>query len=61
MYGTPADAGLEGQRPVSSPALTVRANATLAEAARIRARGGVKWLPVVDETGLLEGVVRSAI
>lgn len=45
---------------MSSPALTVRANATLAEAARIMARGGVKRLPVVDETGLLEGVVSRA-
>lgn len=45
---------------MSSPALTVRANATLAEAARIMARGAVKRLPVVDETGLLEGVVSRA-
>ncbi|MFF7125624.1 MULTISPECIES: CBS domain-containing protein [unclassified Streptomyces] len=45
---------------MSSPALTVRANATLAEAARIMARGGVKRLPVVDEIGLLEGVVSRA-
>lgn len=45
---------------MSSPALTVRANATLAEAARIMARGGVKRLPVVDETGLLEGVISRA-
>ncbi|MFI2200478.1 CBS domain-containing protein [Streptomyces sp. NPDC020192] len=42
---------------MSSPALTVRANATIAEAARLMARGGVKRLPVVDETGLLQGIV----
>ncbi|UXY25231.1 CBS domain-containing protein [Streptomyces sp. HUAS TT20] len=42
---------------MSSPAITVRANATLAEAARIMAREKVKRLPVVDESGLLVGVV----
>ncbi|MEU5591822.1 CBS domain-containing protein [Streptomyces sp. NPDC020298] len=45
---------------MSSPALTVRADATLAEAARIMARAGVKRLPVVDGIGLLEGVVSRA-
>ncbi|MEU6510321.1 CBS domain-containing protein [Streptomyces sp. NPDC046942] len=45
---------------MSSPAVTVRANATLAEAARIMAREGVKRLPVVNETGLLEGIVSRA-
>ncbi|MGW7404281.1 CBS domain-containing protein [Streptomyces sp. NPDC054833] len=42
---------------MSSPAITVRASATLAEAARIMAREKVKRLPVVDESGLLVGVV----
>ncbi|MFB8265820.1 CBS domain-containing protein [Streptomyces sp. NPDC055955] len=42
---------------MSSPAVTVRPNATLAEAARIMARGGVKRLPVVNSVGMLEGVV----
>ncbi|WP_225823846.1 CBS domain-containing protein [Streptomyces naphthomycinicus] len=42
---------------MSSPAITVRANATLAEAARIMAREKVKRLPVVDEAGLLVGVI----
>ncbi|WP_405810903.1 CBS domain-containing protein [Streptomyces sp. NBC_00210] len=42
---------------MSSPAITVHASATIAEAARIMARRRVKRLPVVDEVGLLEGVV----
>ncbi|MFB8181943.1 CBS domain-containing protein [Streptomyces sp. NPDC055966] len=45
---------------MSSPAVTVRAGATLAEAARTMARAGVKRLPVVDEGGLLAGVVSRA-
>lgn len=42
---------------MSSPAVTVHANATIAEAARIMARRHVKRLPVVDDIGMLEGVV----
>ncbi|WP_236244664.1 CBS domain-containing protein [Streptomyces sp. CC210A] len=42
---------------MSAPAVTVHADATLAEAARIMARRQVKRLPVVDGVGLLEGVV----
>ncbi|MER6083480.1 CBS domain-containing protein [Streptomyces sp. NPDC001833] len=45
---------------MSSPAVTVRANTTLAEAARIMAREKVKRLPVVDDVGLLVGVVSRA-
>jgi CBS-domain-containing membrane protein len=45
---------------MSAPAVTVRAGATLAEAARIMARERVKRLPVVDEAGLLAGVVSRA-
>ncbi|MEU8712490.1 CBS domain-containing protein [Streptomyces sp. NPDC048663] len=45
---------------MSSPAVTVRAAATLAETARIMARHEVKRLPVVDEAGLLAGVVSRA-
>ncbi|MEU8691436.1 CBS domain-containing protein [Streptomyces sp. NPDC048665] len=45
---------------MSSPAVTVRAGATLAEAARTMARAGVKRLPVVDEGGVLAGVVSRA-
>ncbi|WP_329528703.1 CBS domain-containing protein [Streptomyces sp. NBC_01462] len=42
---------------MTAPAVTVRANATLAQAARIMAHAKVKRLPVVDDVGLLEGVV----
>ncbi|QDQ16074.1 CBS domain-containing protein [Streptomyces spectabilis] len=42
---------------MSSPAVTVHADASLAEAARIMARRRVKRLPVVDGSGLLQGVV----
>jgi CBS domain-containing protein len=42
---------------MSSPAVTVHADATLAEAARIMALRRVKRLPVVDDVGMLEGVV----
>ncbi|MCX5053006.1 MULTISPECIES: CBS domain-containing protein [unclassified Streptomyces] len=45
---------------MTSPALTVRADATLAQAARTMARARVKRLPVVDETGCLEGIVSRA-
>jgi len=42
---------------MSSPAVTVHADASLAEAARIMAHRHVKRLPVVDGVGLLQGVV----
>lgn len=42
---------------MTSPALTVRASATLAQAARIMAHARVKRLPVVDDAGRLEGLV----
>ncbi|MFJ6939666.1 CBS domain-containing protein [Streptomyces sp. NPDC101132] len=42
---------------MSSPAVTVHPAAPVAEAARIMARKHVKRLPVVNELGLLEGVV----
>ncbi|MFI7497990.1 CBS domain-containing protein [Streptomyces sp. NPDC049687] len=45
---------------MTSPALTVRADATLAQAARTMARAKVKRLPVVDALGMLEGVVSRA-
>ncbi|MFF4656041.1 CBS domain-containing protein [Streptomyces sp. NPDC001381] len=45
---------------MTSPALTVRADATLAQAARIMARAKVKRLPVVDAVGMLEGLVSRA-
>ncbi|MFD0366511.1 CBS domain-containing protein [Streptomyces sp. NPDC127114] len=37
--------------------MTVHADATLAEAARIMAKRRVKHLPVVNDLGMLEGVV----
>ncbi|MFC8765433.1 CBS domain-containing protein [Streptomyces sp. NPDC057193] len=42
---------------MSSPAVTVHPDATLAEAARIMATRQVKRLPVVNDIGMLEGVV----
>ncbi|MFF3464174.1 CBS domain-containing protein [Streptomyces sp. NPDC002619] len=49
--------GVTAGELMTSPALTVHANAPLAEAARIMARAKVKRLPVVDDIGLLEGIV----
>ncbi|MEW1775463.1 CBS domain-containing protein [Streptomyces sp. NPDC086777] len=45
------------QELMSSPALTVHPGATLAQAARIMAHRRVKRLPVIDDEGLLEGIV----
>ncbi|MEU6610074.1 CBS domain-containing protein [Streptomyces shenzhenensis] len=45
---------------MTSPALTVRASATLAQAARTMAQARVKRLPVVDDVGLLRGIVSRA-
>ncbi|KPI05290.1 putative signal transduction protein with CBS domain containing protein [Actinobacteria bacterium OK074] len=45
---------------MTSPALTIRPDAPLAQAARTMARAGVKRLPVVDDLGLLEGIVSRA-
>jgi CBS domain-containing protein len=45
---------------MTTPALTVHASATLAEAARIMTHKRVKRLPVVDEEGRLEGIVSRA-
>ncbi|MET9322835.1 CBS domain-containing protein [Streptomyces sp. NPDC003038] len=42
---------------MSSPAITVHPDASLAEAARIMVTKGVKRLPVVNDIGLLEGIV----
>ncbi|MEH0416730.1 CBS domain-containing protein [Streptomyces sp. B21-083] len=42
---------------MTSPAVTVAANATLAQAARLMARHRVKRLPVVDGEGVLKGIV----
>ncbi|MEV6536226.1 CBS domain-containing protein [Streptomyces sp. NPDC051639] len=42
---------------MTTPAVTIQANATLAQAARVMAHAKVKRLPVVDDVGLLKGVV----
>lgn len=42
---------------MTTPAVTVRADDTVARAARIMARHKVKRLPVVDDTGALQGIV----
>ncbi|BDM69377.1 hypothetical protein HEK616_28640 [Streptomyces nigrescens] len=42
---------------MSAPALTVHAGDTVAQAARTMARKSVKRLPVVDATGMLQGIV----
>jgi len=45
---------------MTAPAVTVRADATLAEAARRMAQCKVKRLPVVDAEGVLKGIVSRA-
>ncbi|WP_328764528.1 MULTISPECIES: CBS domain-containing protein [unclassified Streptomyces] len=49
--------GVLAEELMTSPAVTVHPDATTAEAARIMARKGVKRLPVVNDVGMLEGVV----
>jgi CBS domain-containing protein len=45
---------------MTSPALTTRPDTTLAQAARTMAHSRVKRLPVVNELGMLEGIVSRA-
>ncbi|WP_069173972.1 CBS domain-containing protein [Streptomyces griseus] len=45
---------------MSSPAVTVPVDATLPEAARLMAQHTLKRLPVVDEHGILKGIVSRA-
>ncbi|MFD5813005.1 CBS domain-containing protein [Streptomyces sp. NPDC127038] len=45
---------------MSTPAVTVHPDATLAQAARIMAVRHVKRLPVVDDIGMLQGIVSRA-
>ncbi|MDX3243056.1 CBS domain-containing protein [Streptomyces sp. ME18-1-4] len=52
--------GLTAEDLMTSPALTVHANATLAQAARTMAHAKVKRLPVVDDVGMLQGIVSRA-
>ncbi|MFI9257288.1 CBS domain-containing protein [Streptomyces sioyaensis] len=49
--------GVTAGELMSSPALTVHADDTLAQAARTMAYKSVKRLPVVDSGGLLQGIV----
>lgn len=42
---------------MTAPAVTVHADATVARAARIMARHNLKRLPVVDDEGVLQGIV----
>ncbi|MFF6772426.1 CBS domain-containing protein [Streptomyces sp. NPDC012637] len=57
-FGDAAKAGaLRAGELMSTPAVTVHPDATLAEAARIMAKRRVKRLPVVNGLGMLEGVV----
>ncbi|MFJ7903125.1 CBS domain-containing protein [Streptomyces sp. NPDC096198] len=51
-----ADAVTAGEL-MTTPALTVAPDVTLARAARVMARSGVRRLPVVDHAGLLKGIV----
>ncbi|MEU6200110.1 CBS domain-containing protein [Streptomyces sp. NPDC047061] len=52
--------GVTAGELMNAPAVTVHADATLAEAARIMARRGVRRLPVVDGGGVLQGIVSRA-
>ncbi|MFB8248931.1 CBS domain-containing protein [Streptomyces sp. NPDC001046] len=52
--------GMTAADVMSTPAVTVHPGATLAQAARIMAQRKVKRLPVVNDEGLLEGVVSRA-
>ncbi|MFF0223863.1 CBS domain-containing protein, partial [Streptomyces sp. NPDC004629] len=50
-------AAVTADRLMTAPAVTVAGSATLALAARIMARNGIKRLPVVDAAGVLTGIV----
>jgi CBS domain-containing protein len=51
---------ITAEEVMTSPALTTRPDATLAQAARTMAHAKVKRLPVVNEPGMLEGIVSRA-
>lgn len=51
---------ITAEEVMTSPALTTRPDATLAQAARTMAHAQVKRLPVVNEPGMLEGIVSRA-
>jgi len=52
--------GLRAADLMTSPAITVHADAPLAQAARLMAQRRVKRLPVVNDLGMLQGVVSRA-
>ncbi|GGN10620.1 CBS domain-containing protein [Streptomyces fuscichromogenes] len=52
--------GVTAGELMNAPAVTVHADAGLAEAARVMARRGVRRLPVVDGVGVLKGIVSRA-
>ncbi|MDX3633425.1 CBS domain-containing protein [Streptomyces europaeiscabiei] len=52
--------GLTAEELMSTPAITVHSDATLAQAARIMAVRHVKRLPVIDSEGMLQGIVSRA-
>ncbi|MFI6985940.1 CBS domain-containing protein [Embleya sp. NPDC050154] len=57
----PAKAGaVTAEELMSTPAITVRAGVTLAQAARIMAMRRVRRLPVVDDGGVLRGIISRA-
>ncbi|CAM5654160.1 CBS domain-containing protein [Streptomyces avidinii] len=55
--GVPEPATFTAGEVMSAPAVTVRADETAAEAARLMSRRGVERLPVVDEEDRLVGIV----
>ncbi|MFE3901561.1 CBS domain-containing protein [Streptomyces sp. NPDC059153] len=54
---TPSGAEFTAAEVMSTPAVTVRAEETVPEAARLMMRGGVERLPVVDDEDRLVGIV----
>lgn len=51
------DHGLEATDVMSKPPVTIRADESLFEAARLMDRHGIKRLPVVEEDGFLVGII----
>jgi CBS-domain-containing membrane protein len=52
--------GATARELMTTPAVTVKANTTVADAARIASRHKVRRLPVVDDAGILIGIVTRA-
>jgi CBS domain-containing protein len=55
-----AAVGRDAAAFMTRPVITIKPGASLAEAARLMHRGGLKRLPVVDEAGRLVGIVSRA-